>query len=350
MATGQQAFAPAHDGPPPELLQASFTRLRGLGLLAHGNVPGWSVLGGGVSNWVLLIHARRDVVVKGALARLRVRDEWLADPRRAVVEGRAMQVLSARLPEGDLPRVLFVDEEHYLLGMERAPGRAGTWKEALLRGEVDQQTALEVGALLGRMHAAAWGDSALAEEFGDLSLFRQLRLDPYHEHTAQVLEGKGRTDLAAELRARALEMAERRVTLVHGDYSPKNLLAQAGKVMALDFEVVHWGNPDFDTAFLLTHLVLKSVHTPVQAGAFREAASGFLTAYCAALGHRDSVDVAHGALRQVGCLLLARVDGKSPAEYLGGHGRARAWKLGAEVLQGRITDVDQLFEGAEADG
>src|SRR5438874_1502132 len=103
-------------------------------------------------------------------------------------------------------------------------------------------------------------DADLARHFDDLALFHQLRLDPYHARAAQVAEERGEEDVAALLRAGAAEMTRDRVTLVHGDFSPKNLLVHPGGVMALDFEVVHWGNPDFDTAFLLTHLTLKAAH------------------------------------------------------------------------------------------
>src|SRR4051794_1738010 len=225
------------NGPPAELLAASYAHLRHLGLAAPDAMPSWCLLGGGVSNWVIHFNCGEGVVVKAALPRLRVRDEWLADPTRAVLEGRAMAALGSRLPAGDLPRVLFVDEARHCVGMSCAPPEAYTWKEALLRGEVDTRIAHRVGALLGRMHAAAWGDADLARGFDDLALFHQLRLDPYHARAAQVAEERGEEDVAALLRAGAAEMTRDRVTLVHGDFSPKNLLVHPGGVMALDFEV-----------------------------------------------------------------------------------------------------------------
>jgi len=155
IASGPHALgAPA--APPAPLVASAQAHLRRLGLVPPGGEAPWRTLGGGVSNWVILFDCGDGVVVKGALARLRVRDEWLADPTRAVLEGRAMAALGARLPAGDLPRVLFVDEACYLLGMSRAPMEAYPWKEALLRGDVDLEVACGVGALLGRVHAATW--------------------------------------------------------------------------------------------------------------------------------------------------------------------------------------------------
>lgn len=331
------------EGPPATLIETSYDHLRKLGLIGAGDTPPWRVLGGGVSNWVLLFECGDGVVVKAALARLRVQDEWLADPTRAIAEGRAMAALGRRLPPGDLPRVLFVDRDAYLLGMTRAPADAHPWKEDLLRGDVDVAVARRVGALLGRLHRVAWEDESLARAFGDLTLFYQLRLGPYHERAAQVAEQRGDDGLAFLLGAGAERMRHNRVTLVHGDFSPKNLLVHGDGVLALDFEVVHWGNPDFDTAFLLTHLTLKAIHCPSATGAYDEAARAFLDSYATTLGRRAIDDIARGALAQAGCLLVARADGKSPAEYLDGAGRARARALGAAVLRKEIEDVSDLF-------
>jgi 5-methylthioribose kinase len=347
-ASGSPGQSTADDGPPAVLLEASYAHLRDRGLAASDATPAWRLLGGGVSNWVILFDCGEGVVVKAALPRLRVRDEWLADPSRAVLEGRAMAALGARLPAGDLPRVLFIDEVRHCVGMTCAPAGAYPWKEALLRGEVDTHVAHQVGALLGRLHAAAWGDADLARQFDDLALFQQLRLDPYHERAAQVAEERGDEAVAALLRTGAAEMTRDRVTLVHGDFSPKNLLVHASGVMALDFEVVHWGNPGFDTAFLLTHLTLKTAHRPALAPAYGNAARIFLEAYTETLDRRAADEVASGALRQAGCLLVARVDGKSPAEYLDAAGRARARALGVAILRGTIRAVPEVFSTVQA--
>jgi 5-methylthioribose kinase len=336
----------AADAPPDELIAAACVHLRRIGLLADGERPAWRLLSGGVSNWVLRFECGPGVVVKAALARLRVAEEWLADPTRAVFEGRAMAALGERLPVGDVPEVLFVDERAHLLGMTSAPAGARPWKEALLRGEVDLTVAARVGALLGRMHRAAWDVPRLREEFGDLSLFRQLRLDPYHRRAAQVAESRDESAVAAALRAGAAEMEQQRATLVHGDFSPKNLLVHAGGVMAIDFEVVHWGNQAFDTAFLLNHLALKAVHRPSNAAAYHAAAEAFFDAYTRTLARQPRAAVVAAAIRQVGCLLRARADGKSRAEYLDERGLAVARRLGAAVLLGEIADLPTLFSEA----
>ncbi|MGH2409353.1 MAG: phosphotransferase family protein [Chloroflexota bacterium] len=338
---------PTADGPPDSLIAIARGHLARLGLVAPDTQPSWRLLGGGVSNWVIRFEAAQGVVVKQALAQLRVQEEWLADPRRAVLEGQAMATLGARLPEGDLPRVLFVDEAACLLGMTSAPEHALPWKHLLLQGDADPRDAAAVGGLLGRLHGAAWDDPQLATHYGDLKLFEQLRLDPYHAHAARAAERRGEPALARSLRAGAQALREDRRTLVHGDFSPKNLLIHDHGAMALDFEVVHWGNPDFDTAFLVTHLALKAIHLPMAADQYAVCARAFLDAYTHVLGRCPADAVEGGALRQAGSLLVARADGKSPAEYLSPAGRLRARALGAAVLRGELHRISDLFSSQE---
>ncbi len=306
MADSAEAATPA--GPPDGLMAIARGHLERLGLIGLGARPSWRLLAGGVSNWVIRFEVGEGVVVKQALARLRVQEEWLADPRRAVLEGQAMATLGARLPPGDLPRVLFVDEEACVLGMTSASERAVPWKRMLLGADADRRDAAAVGALLGRMHGAAWDDPHLAARYGDLDMFEQLRLSPYHEHAARMADARGESWLAGALRGGARAMRENRRTLVHGDFSPKNLLIHNHAVTALDFEVVHWGNPDFDTAFLITHLALKAIHVPAAAHRYAACARAFLDAYALALSRRAADAVDEGALRQAGSLLVGRAD------------------------------------------
>ena len=77
----------------------------------------------------------------------------------------------------------------------------------------------------------------------------------------------------------------------------------------IDWEIVHRGDPAFDVAFLLNHLLLKTIHRPASRNDYEACGAAFLDAY------GQDLDLAY-VLGLVGCLMLARVDGKSPAEYL----------------------------------
>jgi 5-methylthioribose kinase len=268
-------------------------------------------LGGGVSNTVLLVEAGdRRFVLKQALGKLRVQDEWFSDRQRVFRESAAMRWLAPHLPPGSLPEICFEDRENCLFAMTAAPCGAKSWKSVLLEGQVDGGVAAVIGGMLATIVSASWRDAESERVFGDQTVFDQLRLDPYYRTTAS-----RHPDLRPQFEGLIQESALRRVSLVHGDWSPKNFLVSAGAVMAIDFEVTHFGDPSFDSAFLLNHLLLKSFYRPQWSGEFARLAARFWEAYRAGLP-ASCEWIEPATLRHLGCLLLARVDGKSPAEYL----------------------------------
>jgi hypothetical protein len=110
---------------------------------------------------------------------------------------------------------------------------------------------------------------------------------------------------------RARELLTRRDCLVHGDFSPKNVLVGPCGLMVLDFEVAHVGAAVFDLAFLQCHLLLKALHMPHRMAEMADAARQFLHSYEQAC--REPVQ---GLGWHTACVLLSRVDGMSPAVYL----------------------------------
>jgi 5-methylthioribose kinase len=269
-------------------------------------------LGGGVSNTVLLVEsADRRFVLKQALGKLRVEQDWFSDRNRIFRESAALRWIRPRVQPGAVPEVLFEDRENGLFAMSAAPAGAQTWKSLLMSGVIDAGIAKGIGNMLATIVRASWGDAECERDFGDQTIFDQLRLDPYYRATAR------RHPRLAEHFERLMEESRgRRVSLVHGDWSPKNFLVSQNGLMAIDFEVVHFGDPSFDAAFLLNHLLLKSFYRPQCAAALSIAAREFWNAFCGALPDEAASWMEPATLRHLGCLLLARVDGKSPAEYL----------------------------------
>jgi 5-methylthioribose kinase len=195
------------------------------------------------------------------------------------------------------------------------------WKDALLKGEVDVEIARMAGVLLGWIHRGSANDPALAQRFAELMPLVQGRIDPYHRATLAA-----HPDLAALIEEDIERLMTQRRALVLGDYSPKNLIAYPGRLLLLDFEVAHWGDPAFDAAFLITHLVLKAVHCG--SDEYLAAARTFWEAYLAAGGSAHEQDVA----LELCVLLLCRVDGKSKAEYLDEEERSFVRGLARELL------------------
>jgi aminoglycoside phosphotransferase (APT) family kinase protein len=268
-------------------------------------------LGGGVSNTVLLVESSgQRFILKQALAKLRVQDDWFSDRGRIFRESAALTWAAPHLPDGAVPDILFEDRENFLFAMTAAPPRAETWKSLLLSGEFDAGTAERIARMLAAMVSASWHDAESEGLFGDQTVFDQLRLDPYYRTTAA-----RHPDLAPHFDQLMRESSARRVSVVHGDWSPKNFLVTAGTIMAIDFEVVHFGDPAFDTAFLLNHLLLKSFYRPEWSREVAALALRFWQVYQAGIpAESDWIEAA--TLAHLGCLLLARVDGKSPAEYI----------------------------------
>ncbi len=282
-------------------------------------------LGGGVSNVVLAVTgATTNVVVKQSLPRLRVEQEWLAKRERALTEAEALR-LAGTLTPGAVPGVLAVDPERCAIVIERAPTGWRAWKDDLLAGRVDPEVAARLGSLLATWHSETADDPEVAARFSDHEAFEQLRVDPY---LRTVMRRWPR--LERPVGRYVGQMTATRVCLVHGDFSPKNVLVGEG-LWVIDFEVAHVGEPVFDLAFMTNHLMLKAVHRPVDFDAYREASLRLSTAY--AEGASDALAFEPPYLVGLtGCLMVARVDGKSPAEYLSESDRLIARSLGSRLL------------------
>jgi len=298
-------------------------------------------LGGGVSNTVLLIEsAAGRFVVKQSLGKLRVEQDWFSDRQRIFREAAAMRALVHHMPAGSVPDVLFEDRANCLFAMTAAPAGAPTWKEQLLSGEIWPATAARAGSMLASMARASWGSARYAAEFGDQTVFDQLRLDPYYRAAARV-----HPDLAPRFDELMRASSARRCALVHGDWSPKNFLIAGSHVVAIDFEVTHYGDPSFDAAFLLNHLALKSFFLPQHRTALAGAAASFWLALRDDLPEPapwfEAATVAH-----LGALMLARIDGKSPVEYLRDAAlRARVRDFARNLMLAPPSRVLEVFEG-----
>lgn len=288
--------------------EALIPRFQASGWLDATGAARVTPLTGGVSSDIVLVEtAHRRLVVKSALAKLKVRDDWFADVSRNRVEQDYFQY-AARIVPDSVPRILDGDPAEGWFAMEYLGDDLENWKTALLAGRIDPAVARRAGEVLGRLHAASRDDPAARDRFDTLTNFHALRIEPYLLTTA------GRVpEAAAFLRAEAARLAATRLALVHGDFSPKNLLAGRDRLVILDAECGWFGDPAFDTAFLLAHLHLKALLHPGAAALV----PAFWTAYAAAAGK----ELESGTIRLLLCLLLARVHGKSPAEYLDGRQR-----------------------------
>ena len=304
-------------------------------------------LSGGVSNAVFLVeHGADRFVVKQARSRLRVAADWQCSVERiwrevAVLE-RYNEILRLS-PSGEtpncLPQILWTDGELYAYAMTAALPGSRTWKELLLAGAAPAHMASAAGDLLGFFHGHTWHEPSIAADFRDRTFFAQLRLEPYYLAAADRYPA-----LATPLGDLVDQTWREQHALVHGDFSPKNILVLGGAMLLIDFEVGHYGDPAFDVGFCLTHLVLKAIHLPEQRVFLLESIHKFWRYYFTTLKFAfletelSQIPEVLQALEQrciqhlAGCL-VARVFGKSPVDYLSPAEQLRAVEL-AELLFG----------------
>jgi 5-methylthioribose kinase len=315
-------------------------------------------LSGGVSNIVLRVDipGKPPFVIKQCRERLRVAMDWRARLDRIWTERATLDLLHSILPEGTVPAVLFEDRAEYLFAMTCAPDDSVTWKTHLMAGQIDPDIVARLGTILGTIHARAHEHSALRKTLSDTSLFEELRVDPYYRTAA-----RAHPDIAPRISAliAAMDQPADQRTLVLGDFSPKNILVHSGGLILLDFECAHAGDAAFDLGFFLSHLVLKTIHAAstdvVLASRFLDLTPLFWESY---LDRRDIATSARAqlvrrAILHVAACSLARVDGKSPVEYLCDKEQAVARSFAREaLLTGPTTwnDLCMVLENAIGGG
>ena len=296
----------------PEPDRAIVDALRRLRLVDADAAPAMSPLPGGVSSDIWRVDLPgRPVCVKRALARLKVDAVWEVPVERSRYEWAWMQE-AARVDPSWVPPLVAQDPVSSCLVMGFLdPAAHPLWKAQLRRGEADVATAREVGTRLAAIHRATAGRADLRDRFDTGRIFHAIRLEPYLIATA------GRhPDLRPRLAGLAAATAETRLALVHGDVSPKNILVGPRGPVFLDAECAWYGDPAFDLAFCLNHLLLKCLWAPAATPLFLASFDALAGAYLGGVDWERRGHVEARAAALLPGLLLARVDGKSPVEYV----------------------------------
>ncbi len=300
-------------------------------------------------------------VIKQPLAKFRTAAEWLVDIDRVLVERDCMQLLADILPDGSVPEVLWFDAENYVLAISCAPTESVIWKKQLLAGQVSNAAAQQAGMLLAMMHSATRNDQAVATRYGDPRLFIQQRIDPYLGAVAVK-----HPDMAGHLQELSRQLIEARQCLIHGDYSPKNMflvsattisgdgpaaepLGSVGSkfdhLLLLDFEVAFYGHCAFDVATLINHLLLKAFYRKTRWRAYMIAADVFLQTYEQTVDKYLAAQASEVGGALLAALMLARIDGKSPVEYISDAALQDHIRTVARgLLQRKLTLLETLDE------
>jgi hypothetical protein len=325
-----------------EQADALIAYLRERGDFVGEAVPAVEVLEGGVSNRTVLVTFAdgRAWVLKQALEKLRVSVDWYSSPARIHREALGLRWLRALAPDGTIPGFIFEDDEQHILAMEAIPQPHANWKRLLLAGAYQPDHVRQFAYLLATIHREAWLRRAeLAPIFEEYDFFETLRIEPYYLYVADRV-----AEAADFLRALVDETRAARLTLVHGDYSPKNILVHQDGLILLDHEVIHWGDPAFDVGFSLTHLLSKAHHLVHLRPQLRQGALAYWGLYRETLGAVAWFDALEArAVRQTLTCLLARVVGRSPLEYLSSGERERQYSAALALIQAPPAHMDDLI-------
>ncbi len=292
-------------------------------------------LSGGVSCSVFkIILDDKKWVIKQALEKLEVAVDWFSDIERIHREHEVMEALFPLMPRGSVPKVVHVDYNNHIYLMTCAEENALTWKEHLMNGNFDETLAVKAGCLLKELHESS---SRISEKnklrFSDQTYFIQLRVDAFHRHVIQ-----NHPSLTKEIELLIKEVTKNKECLVHGDFSPKNMLVEGNNnIVLIDYEVAHWGNPVFDVAYCTGHLMLKGLHLNKQAEAVH-----LIHTFIAAYNKKMNNFIPH-----LGLMLLARMDGKSPVPYIKDEGiKNTIRKVAISFIKGNNNDALKQIENA----
>lgn len=286
--------------------------LRGSGLVPDLAKAQLTPLTGGVASDIWKVEgAGRTFVVKKALPQLRVAQTWLAPVSRNASEVEWLRE-AGRIVPGAVPDILASDGEAGVFAMSYLdPAEHPVWKQELRAGRADAAFAARLGRTMAAIHAGTHGSAEIAKRFDNDATFHSIRVEPYLEATARVHAG-----LAEPLMALARDTLAAKRALVHGDVSPKNILVGPDGPVILDAECAWYGEPAFDVAFCLNHLLLKCIWTPAASAGFLACFDALAQAYLAGVSWEAPEAIEARVARLLPALFLARVDGKSPVEYV----------------------------------
>lgn len=338
---GLRQHRSAVTAPDPQL--AEF--LHEAGLAPASDVGIWTPLAGGVSSDIWRVDAGgRSYCVKRALAQLKVAADWRAPVERNAFEWAYMQQVDQVAP-GRVPAPLAQDTQRGLFAMAwLAPEQFRLWKSELLAGRVDPADAASLGDLLGQIHEATARRADIAAAFATDAAFHDLRIDPY-----LLAAARAHPSLSAMIETVAKETAASKMVLVHGDVSPKNIMLGLDGPVLLDAECAWYGDPAFDLAFCLNHLIIKARIVEPARNALLQSVAALIAGYMAHVEWEPRAALERRTARLLPCLALARVDGKSPLEYLDQPQRAALRNVASAAIAAPPRDLAVATQALLAD-
>jgi 5-methylthioribose kinase len=314
--------------------------LHNRGAIGIEEQPRVQVLAGGVSSRTVLVErdGAQSMVLKQSLPKLRVAVDWFSSPERIHREALALRWFSLLGPAGAFTELYFEDAQEHLIAMEAVPQPHSNWKTMLLAGDLHLAHFRRFAELLAALHRnSASRAGELRPLFQDKTFFETLRIEPYYRYTAQQ---PGARDAADFFRLLIDETLATNESMVHGDFSPKNVLLHRDRMVLLDHEVAHFGDPAFDVGFAMAHFLSKAHHLRHLRSAFLDAAKEFWKSY----NFEPYQGFEQRCVRHSIACVLARVCGRSPLEYLGPEARAHQAAAALVIIRSVPSEIPTMID------
>jgi 5-methylthioribose kinase len=291
-------------------------------------------------NWVFALHVRlgdngqeETLYVRQSRYYVKAHEDLQRDPGRVDTEAKALAFIDRIVP-GVVPKVIRIDRTNSVLILSDIKLGGQLLADELAAGRVHPEAGPQFGSTIGEIQKATFGLS-LGQILGDASIVESsnknsylgarteapLRL--YPEQTQQLLEDSAKA-------ARCFVM---------GDLSPKNIFVEEQSVRFLDLERTSTGDPAYDPAYVITHLLIdanRSLHS-----SSLEFINGFMQAYLEAvsssLNSQELDELQNRIIRFVGFSILHRTQGIYFVSYSGQD--KDSWQQKAGVLLGNTNST-----------
>ena len=269
-------------------------------------------LTGGVSSEVYHVKTNKNnYCIKRSLKRLLVKKKWIANTNRIKFEylwlKHCQNILKRNIPN----TYEFNNKKKYIVMEYLKTSQYKTLKQLYFNKIININTIRSISKHLYKIHSNSSNYKTKKTFEGNYKNFYDLRLDPYFNEVGRVYpKYKGYIKKINE------NYIKHSNTLVHGDFSPKNILVGKNKIIYLDAECCNFGDPVFDLVFFTNHLLIKSIFFKDKSQEFIKLYISFYREYLSNLSTKHFNSYIDRIIKMTPIMLLSRVDGKSPVEYI----------------------------------